>query len=364
MRDSRGWRSGEKPSQNRSRRRWCDGNSRWAYSFRHRFSRRPAPVTEAYARLSPGRGMRALEPLVEQKRDLQSRPDHFCLKATAPTLCLKNRMSERGDLLELVCDAFGRLPAMSVTVRSWAQTERRLRAIDEVRRSRTGGSFALYRSSPVGATPAGFEHVERLLLAPQQGAFRVEAAASLPYLVLCDGTTTWTEITTGEFLRQQMARLQSPAVPLLDPSWLAGYTWDPPVRDTSIGREVIRMAVRPTSSPMSPRTSGLFAQLVPLQDAEVVIDVQLGFLHQMTSFAGLHQMTSFAGDQPYIDIKMLDIAVNPEIDDHVFRLDESRYRVVDRSELNRRDQPSLLQRARQSTARRLRRQLRTATLRH
>lgn len=238
--------------------------------------------------------------------------------------------------MEKVCDAFGRLPPISATVRSWTPTEWHRRAINEVRRSKTGQIFA-FPASPNGGEPlTEVEELEHLLLVPQRRAYRVETAAAPPHLVICDGTTTWTQIAPSEVLRQPWARLQSPAVPLLDSCWLAGYHWDTPTRDTRNGREVLRMAVRLTPNPMGPRTSGLFAALAPRQ-AEVVIDAELGFLHQMIGLAD---------GKPYMDIELVYVDLRPEIDQDDFQIDESQYRVRDHSEFHRRDRLSLLQHAR------------------
>lgn len=239
-------------------------------------------------------------------------------------------MSERGDLLELICDASGRLLPLSATVRSWTHIERQGQAMEESRRLGIGGVWPLY--APGRKPLAETEHIEHLLLGPQQNAFRVEHGTppiSTRYgaLWLCDGTTTWTQVAPGEFLRQEHLHrpreLPSQAAPLLDPSWLTGYQWDTPVRDTHSGRDVLQMHVRLSADHASmPRVMSS----VPA-DAEVVIDAQLGFLHRLTGLVD---------GQPYRVIELLDLVLDPEIDEQTFRPDPAQHRVIDDSEWARR----------------------------
>lgn len=230
---------------------------------------------------------------------------------------------DRGDLLELLVDALGRLPAISAEVRTWTRTKKQRERIDAIRHSKTGGLFGSLTASRQREQAVEVEETERLLLAPRAGAFRLRST-SPPHLVVCDGTTTWMEIARDEVLRLPLGRLQSPAVLLLDPSWLTGYDWSPPAPATRNGRPVLHMAVQPRVGTQTGST-GLFAALIPMQ-AEVVIDTQLGFLHKMTGFTE---------GRPDMVLELLDVHFPTEIDDTSFQLDEPQYQIIDRAELSR-----------------------------
>lgn len=241
-------------------------------------------------------------------------------------------MSERGDLLELVCDAFSQLPTVSATVWSWTHIERSHQATEEARRLRLPGNWPLYPSRPGGEPPADLEQIEHLIVAPHLRAFRIERDSPRPdgLMVVSDGTTIWREVAPGEVLRRphKDKRLPSSAISLLNPAWLAGYEWDTPTRDTHNGRDVIQIHVRRRAG--ADMTAAQTMSPVPTADV-VIIDAQLGFLHRL---AGL------AGGQPHHVIELLDVVLDPPIDEQTFRVDESQYRIIDLSEWKRRHRPS------------------------
>lgn len=222
-------------------------------------------------------------------------------------------VSERGDLLELVCSAIDCLPALSATVRSWTNTARRRRAMEEVR-GMGRGSVPMLMSGR-GDPPAETEHRQRVVIARGGHAFRIIQDSS--GLVLgSDGTSTWIETAPGEAMRQPHHGLPTPAAVLLEPSWLATYKWDPPTRDAHHGRDVCRLQANPR-----PGLTGWRVPAGPLpSQVEVVIDAELGFLHRMTGL--LH-------DQPYHLVELLELDLDPVVSDDTFRLDESEVRVFE-----------------------------------
>jgi hypothetical protein len=219
-------------------------------------------------------------------------------------------VSERGDVLELVCDAFGRLPPVSATVRSWWKADP-------------------FLPSRRGVALGDREDREYLIVAPHLRAFRVETAGSPSKMVLADGTTMWRQVAPGEFLRENQKGFRSPSAgaSLLYPAWLVGYEWDAPSRDTHNGRDVLRMHVRRRAADhlAAPQTTPLPGE------AEVLVDVELGFLHRLTGFNG---------GRPYRVVELLDVIFDPPMDEHTFRVDESHDRVIDLSEWKRRCRPS------------------------
>lgn len=242
-------------------------------------------------------------------------------------------VSERGDLLELLCDAYEGLPPLSATVRSWTHVQRQQQAMEEARRLRIGGAWPLYAGKPVTET----EHIEHLLLDPQKHAYRVEHGnppGSTRYgaLWLCDGTTTWTQVSQGEFLRQESLQgrrhLPSQAAPLLDATWLSTYQWDPPVPDIHGGRDVLKMRVRLSGDRVWP--SQVMSSVPAV--ADVVIDSQLGFLHRLTGLID---------GEPYRVVELLDLALVGRIEENAVTVDLSRFRVIDDDEWTRRLRGSL-----------------------
>ncbi len=252
-------------------------------------------------------------------------------------------------MLELVCDAFGRLPTLSATVRSWTNYERHQQALDAAHRA--GDPRVSMLISPKARNESGeYEHTEHLVIAPHQGAYRVEwpkANDSSPgRLDIYDGTNAWMLIGPGEVMARPPANLlRFPSDRLLDPSWLARYTWDPPVKDRCNGRDVLQIRARLNSGPRPPRRT----ERPEPAEVDVAIDAHLGFLHRMTELVdGL----------PFHEVELLDVVLNPPIDQRTFQIDESKLRIVSPDEWQRRHGPPPARRAWWALKSRLRHPLR------
>jgi hypothetical protein len=215
-------------------------------------------------------------------------------------------VSERGDLLEFVCGASGRLPTLSATVRTWSHSARQHQARAEAAQAqggyvwlRTGRSRPRAGSSHQGLVglPAETEQVQRLLVVPGTRAFRIEAGGPPRRVTVSDGTVSWDEVAPGEFVRHPGQRLPWEMAALLDPSWLAGYDWGTPARGTHAGREVLSLHVTPRAGFAGPRVAGLLPS-----DLDVVIDAAFGFLHRLV---GLYR------DEPYQVVELLDLDLGP-----------------------------------------------------
>jgi hypothetical protein len=125
-----------------------------------------------------------------------------------------------------------------------------------------------------------------------------------------------------------------PARDLLDPSWLVRYQLDAAVPGVHNGRDVLVVhAHLPDARPPAPgraddRQTSTVARLPLPGDAEVVIDTEYGFLHRMTELVD---------GQPFMVTELLDLTVDPPLDEDVFRIDPSRFQVI---ELPEREQPT------------------------
>jgi hypothetical protein len=217
-------------------------------------------------------------------------------------------VSERGDLLELVCDAYRLLPTMSATVHSWMHMELNECAMEEARHRFNGGPVsALYSRNRSG--PAEYESHERLVLDPRSGAFRVEHGDSWDRIqvFVSDGQTTWTRNFRGDIIADSEGPRHVPSrgFELLDPSWLvdyecAGFTHDRHnVRDVLRSRAAISLAKPIVQSRMN----------VYAIDIEVIIDARLGFLHRLTQFID---------GQPFHKVELRDLVLDPVLDVGVF----------------------------------------------
>lgn len=245
-------------------------------------------------------------------------------------------MSERGDVLELLCDAFGRLPPLSATVRSWTHLDRHQEALDEARLP--GGPRVSMLISPKARIESGeHENTEYLVIAPQRGAYRVEWAktedGSPGRLDISDGTDAWMQVAPGEVIARPPGELlRFPSDRLLDPSWLARYTWDPPVKGRSNGRDVLRMRARLKTNPNPPRRT----ERPDPGEVDVTVDAQLGFLHRMTELVN---------GQPFRDVELLEVVLDPPIDQQTFRIDESKLRVINPGRISTPPRPAPARRA-------------------
>jgi hypothetical protein len=111
---------------------------------------------------------------------------------------------------------------------------------------------------------------------------------------------------------------------------LAGYEWDTAVPGVHNDRDVLVVhAHLPDTRPPAPegtddrRTSTVTGVVRLPGDAEVVIDVEYGFLHRMTELVD---------GQPFIVTDLRDLTVDPPLDEDVFRIDPSRFQVIEHPE--------------------------------
>lgn len=197
-------------------------------------------------------------------------------------------VTSRGEVMELVCGAFGRTPPLSArlgTDRFWVATQR-----DSWRLERDWKDRKKDRTSV---------HVS-------------------------DGITTWLPTYWGAFHAQRAHPDSFPARNLLDPSWLAGYDWDPARPGTHNGRDVLVMhacvAAAPTPGPADNRDVPTVTRLRPPAEVDVVIDAEYGFLHRMTGLTD---------SQPLVVEELVDVVVDPPLDESVFCIDPSRFQVID-----------------------------------
>lgn len=190
--------------------------------------------------------------------------------------------------MELVCGAYGRTPPLSArlgTDRLWVATQ-----WDSWRLERDRTDLKKHRTS----------------------------------VHISDGVTLWLRTHSGAFHAHRPHPESFPARNLLDPSWLAGYDWDPARPDIHNGRNVLVMRAREgeTSVPRSTDAPDdrMASRLRPPAEVEVVIDAEYGFLHRMTGFVD---------SQPVIVGELVDIVVDPPIDESFFRVDSSDFEVID-----------------------------------
>lgn len=234
-------------------------------------------------------------------------------------------MSERDNLLELVCDAYGRLPTMSAKVHSWMHMGRNERAMELAQHFEPGQASGL--SSHHRDGPLEYEGWERLVIDPRQGAFRVEHTDSWnrQQVWVSDGEMTWTNNFLGDIIAvpEPLSEVPSRARDLLDPSWLVDFDCTSYARDRYNVRDVVRMRTQLSSAKVVvQRRLSLYAT-----DVEVLIDARLGFLHRLIQFVD---------GQPFQTVELQDVQLDPPIDESTFRIDDSEVRVIDDSERRRR----------------------------
>jgi hypothetical protein len=89
----------------------------------------------------------------------------------------------------------------------------------------------------------------------------------------------------------------------------------------------------------APHRVGPLALRIPVApqpaEVEVLVDAELGYLHSMTGL--------FEGE-PYEIIELVDLVLNPILDEDAFRIDASKVRVVKADEWHSRHAPSPLSR--------------------
>ncbi len=235
--------------------------------------------------------------------------------------------------MELVCDAFGRMPPLSARYRSWFHLDRLRQATAESRQlGATGGICGLVASARDPKNPV-MEATDRLLVATQQGTYRVERdwrdGSDRTSLHVSDGITTWLPTFSGVFHAEPAEPDAFPAVNLLDPSWLAGYDWGTPLPGTHHDRDILVVHARlGAASPPAPggrvnRNSSTVIRQRPPAEVDVLIDTQYGFLHRMTGVIDSH---------PFVVEELLDVVLDPPLDETMFRIDKSTFEVFDRSD--------------------------------
>lgn len=241
-------------------------------------------------------------------------------------------MTARGDLMELVCHAFCRTPPLSASVRSWFHLVRLQQAEQDVCGSgATGGACGF-------APPAGdpndrvIEATDRLMVATQQGSYRLERDHGGRAAVhVSDGVTTWLPTFSGVFHTGPSDPDGFPARNLLDPSWLAGYEWDTPSPAIHNDWDIVVMHARMAEAPLSAsggvnRDTRSVIRQRPPAEVDVLIDAEYGFLHRMTGLID---------SQPFVVEELLDVVLDPPLDVSAFRVDPPRIRVIDPPEWER-----------------------------
>jgi hypothetical protein len=194
----------------------------------------------------------------------------------------------RGEVMELVCGAFTRTPPLSASLgtdRLWVATQR--------------NSWHLERDWKDRKTVRTSIHVS-------------------------DGINTWLPTRSGAFHVHRTHLDSFPARNLLDPSWLAGYDWGTATPDVHNGRTVLvmraRVAAVPAPDPSDHRDAPMVTRLGPPAEVDVVIDAEYGFLHRMTGLMD---------GQPLAVEELVDVVVEPTLDELVFRIDRSQFQVID-----------------------------------
>lgn len=202
-------------------------------------------------------------------------------------------MTARGDVLELVCGAFGRTPPFS---------------------ARLG--------------------TDRLWVAPQRDSWRLERdwkdrkKKNRTSVHVSDGVTMWLPTYWGGFHGHRPHPDSFPARNLLDPSWLAGYDWGTPLPDVHNDRNVLVMHARVAATPVPGRMGSPDTPTVtrlrppglrPPIEVDVVIDAEYGFLHRMTGLIDSHLVVD----------ELVDVVVDPPLDESVFRIDPTEFQVID-----------------------------------
>jgi hypothetical protein len=170
---------------------------------------------------------------------------------------------------------------------------------------------------------------DRLWVATQRDSWRLERdwkerKKDRTSVHVSDGITTWLPTYSGAFHAHRAHPDSFPARNLLDPSWLAGYDWDTPLPNVRNGRNVLVMHARvaaarppgPTDNPAA-RT---MSRLRPPAEVEVAIDAEYGFLHRITGLID--------GQPPMVE-ELVDLVVDPPLDESVFRIDPSKFEVID-----------------------------------
>ena len=240
-----------------------------------------------------------------------------------------------GDLMELVRGAFGRTPPLTARLRSWYHMVRLRQAEKEIRDPRrSGGVYGLV--APWDPTNPVRETTDRIWVATQRDSWRLErdwqldSGSSGTSIHVCDGNTKWLPTAFGAFHASPADSDTFPARDLLDPSWLAGYDWGTPRPDIHNDRDVlvIHALLATNSSPEpgerdNPSTINRLRQRPPAE-TEVLVDAEYGFLHRMTGFIN---------GERFVVTELLDLVVDPPLDEEVFRIDPSRFQVIDPPEM-------------------------------
>lgn len=197
--------------------------------------------------------------------------------------------------------------------------------MDQLRQRGTiGGTYGLL-AMPQDPNKMEMEHTQRMLIVPQRGAYRIERQrdgeddrrTAFPHI--SDGTTTWMEHVSGGVLARPARGPVPYASALLDPSWLTGYDWDTPVADVHNERGILVVHARLRGNPNAPR---MWLGPTPAE-AEVLVDSQYGFLHRVKALVN---------GQPFQVEEFLDLILDPPIDESAFRIDESKFRIIDEAE--------------------------------
>jgi hypothetical protein len=81
-----------------------------------------------------------------------------------------------------------------------------------------------------------------------------------------------------------------------------------------------RVAAAPTLGATDNRDAPTVTRLGPPAEVDVVIDAEYGFLHRMTGLID---------GQPLVVEELVDVVVDPPLDESVYRIDPSKFEVID-----------------------------------
>jgi hypothetical protein len=173
------------------------------------------------------------------------------------------------------------------------------------------------------------EVTDRIWVATQRDSYRLERAwkdrkKDRTSVHVSDGITEWLPTYSGAFHSHPADPDTFPARNLLDPSWLAGYDWATPLPDIHNGRNVLVMHASLAAARAPDETDNRSAPTVlrqrPPAETDLVVDAEYGFLHRMTGLIN---------SQPYVVEELLDVVLDPPLDESVFRIDPSKFQVID-----------------------------------
>ena len=173
---------------------------------------------------------------------------------------------------------------------------------------------------------------DRIWVATQRDSYRLErdwqrdSGSSGTSVHVSDGITKWLPTASGVFHADPADPASFPARELLDPSWLAGYDLGTLRPDIHNDRDVLvihaRRAANPPPEPGegdNPSAPVVGRQRLPVE-TEVLVDAEYGFLHRMTGLID---------GQPFVVNELLDLLVDPPLDEEVFCIDPSKFQVID-----------------------------------